>query len=73
MDQLGHRRLQLLGFIMMGACFAAISLVPGMTAAVVPFLLAYGVSYFFTGFGPDVTTFVVPGELFPTLVRGPRR
>jgi len=69
MDQFGHRRLQLAGFIMMGACFAVIGLVPGMTTAVAPFLLAYGISYFFTEFGPNVTTFVLPGELFPTAVR----
>jgi PHS family inorganic phosphate transporter-like MFS transporter len=69
MDRFGHRRLQLLGFVMMGACFAVIGLFPGMTTAVVPFLLAYGISYFFTEFGPNVTTFVLPGELFPTSVR----
>jgi PHS family inorganic phosphate transporter-like MFS transporter len=69
MDRIGHRRLQLAGFILMGACFAVIGLVPGMTTAVVPFLLAYGISYFFTEFGPNVTTFVLPGELFPTRLR----
>jgi PHS family inorganic phosphate transporter-like MFS transporter len=69
MDRIGHRRLQLVGFNLMGACFAVIGLVPGMTTAVVPFLLVYGISYFFTEFGPNVTTFVLPGELFPTRVR----
>jgi PHS family inorganic phosphate transporter-like MFS transporter len=69
MDRIGHRRLQLVGFILMGACFAVIGLVPGMTTAVVPFLLVYGISYFFTEFGPNVTTFVLPGELFPTRIR----
>jgi MFS family permease len=69
MDRIGHRRLQLTGFIVMGACFAVIGLVPGMTTAVVPFLLAYGISYFFVEFGPNVTTFVLPGELFPTRLR----
>jgi MFS family permease len=69
MDRIGHRKLQLAGFAMMGACFAVIGLVPGMTTAAVPFLLAYGVSYFFTEFGPNVTTFVIPGELFRTEVR----
>jgi MFS family permease len=69
MDRLGHRRLQLIGFAMMGACFAVIGLVPGMTTAVAPFLIAYGISYFFTEFGPNVTTFVLPGELFPTRAR----
>jgi MFS transporter, PHS family, inorganic phosphate transporter len=69
LDQIGHRRLQLIGFILMGACFAVIGLVPGMTTAVAPFLIVYGISYFFTEFGPNVTTFVLPGELFPTQVR----
>ena len=69
MDRIGHRRLQLVGFLLMGACFAVIALVPGMTTAVVPFLLAYGISYFFTEFGPNMTTFVLPGELFPTRLR----
>ena len=69
MDRIGHRRLQLVGFALMGACFAVIGLVPGMTTAVVPFLLAYGISYFFTEFGPNMTTFVLPGELFPTRLR----
>jgi MFS family permease len=69
MDRIGHRRLQLNGFIVMGACFAVIGLVPGMTTAVVPFLLVYGISYFFIEFGPNVTTFVLPGELFPTRLR----
>jgi MFS family permease len=69
MDRIGHRKLQLVGFILMGLCFAVIGLVPGMTTAVAPFLLVYGISYFFTEFGPNVTTFVLPGELFPTSVR----
>jgi len=69
MDRIGHRKLQLVGFALMGACFAVIGLVPGMTTAVVPFLLVYGISYFFTEFGPNMTTFVLPGELFPTRLR----
>ena len=69
MDRIGHRRLQLLGFVLMGVCFAVIGLVPGMTTAVAPFLVVYGISYFFSEFGPNVTTFVLPGELFPTSVR----
>jgi PHS family inorganic phosphate transporter-like MFS transporter len=69
MDRIGHRKLQLIGFIMMGACFAVIGLIPGMTTTVAPFLLVYGISYFFTEFGPNVTTFVLPGELFSTRIR----
>jgi PHS family inorganic phosphate transporter-like MFS transporter len=69
MDRIGHRRLQLIGFAMMAFCFAVIALVPGLTTAVVPFLLFYGISYFFTEFGPNLTTFVLPAELYPVSVR----
>jgi nitrate/nitrite transporter NarK len=34
-----------------------------------PFLILYGISYFFTEFGPNMTTFIYPAELFPTDVR----
>jgi PHS family inorganic phosphate transporter-like MFS transporter len=69
LDKIGHRRLQLLGFAMMGLCFLVIAAIPGMTTAVVPFLLVYGVSYFFTEFGPNMTTFVMPSELYPVSMR----
>ncbi|MGH3178459.1 MAG: MFS transporter, partial [Streptosporangiaceae bacterium] len=69
LDRIGHRRLQLTGFAVMAACFAVIAVIPGMTTAVVPFLLVYGVSYFFTEFGPNMTTFVLPSELFPVTMR----
>ncbi len=68
-DRIGHRRLQLAGFAMMAICFAVIGLVPGMTTLVLPFLLVYGLSYFFTEFGPNMTTFVLPSELFPVSMR----
>ncbi len=69
LDRIGHRRLQLTGFAMMALCFAVIALVPGLTTMVVPFLLVYGVSYFFTEFGPNMTTFVMPSELYPVTMR----
>jgi PHS family inorganic phosphate transporter-like MFS transporter len=69
LDRIGHRRLQLAGFAMMALCFLVIAVIPGMTTAVVPFLLVYGVSYFFTEFGPNMTTFVMPSELYPVNMR----
>ncbi len=35
----------------------------------VPFVLVFGISYFFTEFGPNTTTFIYPAEIFPTEVR----
>ena len=69
LDKIGHRRLQLIGFAMMGLCFLVIAAIPGLTTMVVPFLLVYGVSYFFTEFGPNMTTFVMPSELYPVTMR----
>jgi MFS family permease len=69
LDRIGHRRLQMIGFAMMGLCFLVIAAVPGMTTTVAPFLLVYGVSYFFTEFGPNMTTFVMPSELYPVSMR----
>jgi MFS transporter, PHS family, inorganic phosphate transporter len=69
MDRIGHRRLQLIGFAVMALCFGVIALVPGMTTAVAPFLVFFGISYFFTEFGPNTTTFVLPGEVFPVSMR----
>jgi MFS family permease len=68
-DKIGHKRLQWIGFVAMAVCFGAIGLIPGMTHMVVPFLLLYGCSYFFTEFGPNVTTFIIPTEVFPVNVR----
>jgi MFS transporter, PHS family, inorganic phosphate transporter len=68
-DKIGHRKLQLTGFAMMALCFLIIAAVPGLTTTVAPFLIVYGVSYFFTEFGPNMTTFVMPSELYPVTMR----
>lgn len=65
MDKLGRKWIQAVGFGVMGAAFAGMALIPGIQHLVLPFLIIYGVSYFFTEFGPNATTFVYPSELFP--------
>jgi MFS transporter, PHS family, inorganic phosphate transporter len=69
LDKTGRKRIQIMGFLMMGICFLLIGLIPGVTVNAVPFVLLYGVSYFFTEFGPNTTTFIYPAELFPLEVR----
>ena len=69
MDRIGHRRLQLIGFPLMGLAFLLIGVIPGITAAIVPFMILFGMSYFFAEFGPNTTTFVLAGEVFPTSSR----
>lgn len=69
-DRLGRKAIQLGGFVVMGAAFLAIWLVPGIVASPDLFLVVFGLSYLFIEFGPNVTTFVYPTEVFPTSVRG---
>lgn len=69
MDRIGHKRLQLIGFFFMGLAFLLIGVIPGITKAIIPFLILYGLSYFFAEFGPNTTTFVLSAELFPVNLR----
>jgi PHS family inorganic phosphate transporter-like MFS transporter len=69
MDRMGRKTIQILGFAMMALSFAAMALIPGIEKLVYPFLIVYGISYFFTEFGPNATTFVYPAELFPVAGR----
>jgi MFS family permease len=69
MDQIGHRRLQLIGFGVMAGAFVALGAIPVLTTVVAPFLIIFGLSYFFIEFGPNTTTFVLPSELFPVSMR----
>ncbi|MGA2804143.1 MAG: MFS transporter [Acidimicrobiales bacterium] len=69
MDRIGHKRLQLIGFTVMAVAFVALGAIARLTATVVPFLLVFGLSYFFVEFGPNTTTFVLPSEVFPVSMR----
>ncbi|KLU65261.1 putative niacin/nicotinamide transporter NaiP [Desulfosporosinus acididurans] len=68
-DRIGHKRLQLIGFAVMGLAFFAMGIIPHITMLLGPFLLLYGISYFFAEFGPNMTTFVLPAELYPVSLR----
>lgn len=68
-DKLGRRWIQCVGFAMMALAYGLLAIAPALTTITLPFLLIYGLSYFFTEFGPNVTTFVYPAEIFPVMVR----
>ena len=69
MDKIGHKRLQMIGFAVMALCFLVLSAVPALTTTVAPFIAIFGISYLFTEFGPNTTTFVLPSEVFPVEMR----
>jgi PHS family inorganic phosphate transporter-like MFS transporter len=69
MDRIGHRRLQSIGFSVMAVAFLLLGVVAELTAVVGAFLAVFGLSYFFVQFGPNMTTFVLPSEVFPVSMR----
>jgi len=69
MDKIGHRKLQLIGFGVMAGTFLVLGAFSALTTMVAPFLLIFGLSYFFIEFGPNMTTFVLPSELHPVSMR----
>ena len=69
MDRIGHRRLQSIGFAVMAAAFLVLAAFAHLTTLIGPFLAIFGLSYFFVQFGPNMTTFVLPSEVFPVSMR----
>lgn len=70
-DKLGRRFIQLMGF----AVLTVLYLIIGFSYAIVTtsyqwiFVILFIISMFFTNFGPNTTTFIIPGEVFPTRYR----
>ncbi|WP_297216411.1 MFS transporter [Thermoplasma sp.] len=71
-DRIGRKPLQILGFLMMAISYLVLGLLKFIYADsyIVWFMIIYGLSYFFTEFGPNVTTFIYSPEMFPTALRG---
>ncbi|KAM6499657.1 phosphate permease [Amanita muscaria] len=73
-DSWGRKPIQFMGFTALGILFIALgSAFPRLSKAgpggndAITFL--YCLASFFQNFGPNATTFVIPGELFPTRYR----
>lgn len=68
-DRMGRKSVQMMGFVMMAICFACIALIPEARSYLPAFIGLYGMSFFFTNFGPNATTFLIPSEIYPTSIR----
>ncbi|MBN2614522.1 MAG: MFS transporter [Bacteroidales bacterium] len=68
-DKIGRKTIQTTGFIMMGLSFLVLGIFPEILKQTTLFFMIYGMSYLFTEFGPNTTTFILPSELFPTEYR----
>lgn len=67
-DNIGRKRIQLLGFLMLSALFAVIGFT-NLDQNDSGLLALYVLTQVCFNFGPNATTFIVPGECFPTRYR----
>nr|GMD31077.1 probable inorganic phosphate transporter 1-9 [Ipomoea batatas] len=75
-DRIGRVKIQIMGFFFMAMGLFAIgipyhSFWAENNAGIrgVGFMFLYGLTFFFSNFGPNTTTFIVPAELFPARFR----
>jgi len=70
-DSLGRKFIQLQGFAMLTILFFIIGFgyKEIIAESIVLFIILYCLSQFFQNFGPNATTFIIPGEVFPTRYR----
>ena len=82
-EAVGRKNVQILGFIVMSVIFLICGTghdwflgLPPYENSTIPlrvrqlgFLLLYALTFFFSNFGPNTTTFLIPGEIYPIEVR----
>ncbi|GJF00063.1 Inorganic phosphate transporter [Phanerochaete sordida] len=72
-DSWGRKPIQLMGFTMLTILFCCMGFgydkLIATTGAQKAFVFLYCLTNFFQNFGPNTTTFIVPGEVFPTRYR----
>jgi len=70
MDKLGRKAIQLQGFCFMALLYGVLGMfLDKLKGDAAPLLIIYGLTYFFSNFGPNSTTFILPSESFPWEVR----
>jgi MFS family permease len=69
LDRMRRRLQQIIGFALCALSMLLITLVPSLSAAVVPFVVVFGLSLFGVAFGPNYTTMLLAAESYPTSVR----
>ncbi|XP_071733057.1 probable inorganic phosphate transporter 1-9 [Rutidosis leptorrhynchoides] len=71
-DYVGRVAIQAAGFLFMAVTLFTIAKINHGgwgTNQGTPFMILYGLTFFFSNFGPNTTTFIVPAELFPARFR----
>ncbi|KAI0091412.1 major facilitator superfamily domain-containing protein [Irpex rosettiformis] len=72
-EKLGRKKIQMIGFGMLTVLFAIMGMFNNSLFTITPsakiFLFLFILASFFQNFGPNTTTFLLPGENFPTRYR----
>ncbi|KAF8957664.1 Inorganic phosphate transporter pho84 [Entomortierella lignicola] len=70
-ERLGRIKIQVLGFVMSCILFCILGFAyhPIRNASPALFVFLFAATQFFQNFGPNATTFIIPGEVFPTRYR----
>lgn len=70
-EKIGRKPIQLTGFAVIGICLAVIAIWfhKIINYSKTLFFVIYIICQFFFNFGPNMTTFVIPSEVFPTRFR----
>eukprot|EP00929_Paragymnodinium_shiwhaense_P065749 TRINITY_DN32945_c0_g1_i1.p1 TRINITY_DN32945_c0_g1~~TRINITY_DN32945_c0_g1_i1.p1 ORF type:complete len:471 (-),score=93.18 TRINITY_DN32945_c0_g1_i1:112-1524(-) len=70
-DRIGRYRLQLGGFLAMSVNFFLLAYLLDRLGESMRWMLVvfFGLTFLFSNFGPNTTTFVIPAEVYPTLIR----
>ncbi|KAF9426253.1 Inorganic phosphate transporter pho84 [Podila epigama] len=70
-ERLGRIRIQIIGFVMSCILFCVLGFAYNQirTASAALFVFIFAATQFFQNFGPNATTFIIPGEVFPTRYR----
>jgi PHS family inorganic phosphate transporter-like MFS transporter len=67
---MGRKSMQIMGFSMIATVYLIAALMLRNSIIIPMAILAlYGIAQFFTNVGPNVTTFIMPTEVFPTRYR----
>ncbi|EME29875.1 Probable metabolite transport protein GIT1 [Galdieria sulphuraria] len=69
-DKFGRKTWQIFGLFMMGCISIVIGgVLPYLKSVPAAFIITYGIYFFFSIFG-ECTTYMIPSEVFPTVLRG---
>ncbi|KAG0243862.1 Inorganic phosphate transporter pho84 [Actinomortierella wolfii] len=70
-ERLGRVKIQIIGFVMSCILFCILGFAYNQIkdTSVALFITLFAITQFFQNFGPNSTTFIIPGEVFPTRYR----